>query len=96
MRLIDADELEEKAWRFGLGTREDVANLIRNAPTVDAVEVVRCKDCYYCATEKSFGKEYLYCDAFYEHADGDLIGASLMVEPNHFCSWGERREDEID
>lgn len=47
MRLIDADELEEKAWRFGLGTREDVANLIRNAPTVDAVEVVRCKDCVY-------------------------------------------------
>ena len=47
MRLIDADELEEKAWRFGLGTREDVANLIRNAPTVDAVPVVRCKDCVY-------------------------------------------------
>ena len=63
-------------------------------PLLDAVEVVRCKDCYYCATEKSFGKEYLYCDAFYEHAEGDLIGASLMVEPNHFCAWGERREDE--
>lgn len=34
-RLVDADELEEKAWRFGLGTREDVVNLIRNAPTVE-------------------------------------------------------------
>lgn len=57
-------------------------------------EVVRCKDCYYCATEKSFGKEYLYCDAFYEHAEGDLVGVSLMVEPNHFCAWGERRKDD--
>lgn len=61
---------------------------------VDKVEeLVRCKDCKYCVTEKSFGKEYLYCDAFYEHAEGDLIGVSLMVEPNHYCSWGERRED---
>lgn len=59
-------------------------------------EIVKCKDCYYCVTEKSFDKEYLYCDAFYEHAEGDLIGVSLMVEPNHFCSWGERREDETD
>ena len=66
---------------------------VEDASDVDVVEVVRCKDCYYCATEKSFGKEYLYCDAFYEHAEGDLIGASLMVEPNHFCAWGERRED---
>lgn len=69
---------------------------VEDASDVDVVEVVRCKDCKYCVTEKSFGKEYLYCDAFYEHAEGDLIGVSLMVEPNHFCSWGERREDETD
>lgn len=41
MRLIDADRL--------LRRREDhemiSTHLIFNAPTVDAVEVVRCKDC---------------------------------------------------
>lgn len=56
-------------------------------------KVVRCKDCYYCVEEKSFGKTHYYCDAFFEHADGDLIGVGLEVQPDHFCSWGERRED---
>lgn len=97
MRLIDADAIFNGELLLVSNKAYDavhaVIERINNAPTVDAVEVVRCKDCYYCATEKSFGKEYLYCDAFYEHAEGDLIGASLMVEPNHFCSWGERRED---
>ena len=69
-----------------------IEKAIDEVPTVDAVEIVRCKDCSWCATVKSFGKEYLYCDAFYDHADGDLIGVSLMVEPDHYCSWGERRE----
>ena len=59
-------------------------------------EVVRCKDCYYCATEKSFGKVYHYCEAFEQYAEGDLIGVSLEVNPDHFCSWGERRKDEAD
>ena len=97
MRLIDADEI-----KLPKGFFEKVDNVpkfyewLGTLPTVDAVEVVRCKDCYYCATEKSFGKEYLYCDAFPYHAEGDLIGVSLEVNPDHFCSWGERREDEID
>ena len=38
MRQIDADELTEKVWRYGLGTREDIANLINNAPTVDPIK----------------------------------------------------------
>lgn len=59
----------------------------------DFEAVVRCKDCYYCATEKSFGKVYHYCEAFEQYAEGDLIGVSLQVNPDHFCSWGERRED---
>ena len=67
---------------------------MEDASDVDVVEVVRCKDCYYCAQEKSFGDINYYCDAFAEHAEGDLIGVSLEVKPDHFCSWGERREDD--
>lgn len=97
MRLIDADTIfngelllvSDKAY----DAVHAVIERINNAPTVDAVPVVRCKDCYYCATEKSFGKVYHYCEAFEQYAEGDLIGVSLQVNPDHFCSWGERRED---
>ena len=87
MRLIDADAFfndfpEMRDYEYASQEYE-----------VDAVEVVRCKDCYYCATEKSFGKVYHYCEAFEQYAEGDLIGVSLQVNPDHFCSWGERRED---
>lgn len=92
MRLIDADALP-KYTGYALSA-DEVAKAVENAPTVDAVEVVRCKDCYYCVTEKSFGKVYHYCEAFEQYAEGDLIGVSLQVNPDHFCSWGERREDE--
>ena len=56
-----------------------------------SAEPVRCKDCYYCVSYKSFDKTYYCCDAFEAHAEGDLIGVSLQVDPNHYCSWAERR-----
>lgn len=37
MRLIDGDELLEHAYRDRLDTRERIADMIRNAPTIDYV-----------------------------------------------------------
>lgn len=52
-----------------------------NAPTVDAVEVVRCRECfYYTPVDKNTGK----C-AF-------LIGAHQYVVPDGYCYLGERKE----
>lgn len=68
MRLIDADALEDVLLNHGfcycgesdysngvaegfLYARDDV----KEAPTIDAVQVVRCKDCKYC------NGEYEYC-----------------------------------
>ena len=54
------------------------------APTVDAVEVVRCKDC-------------MYKDIWYEidelGARVNICGCSglYIVEDNDFCSYGERK-----
>ena len=94
-QIVPADcDTDEKVYAYKLGWNDAIDAIVESAPAVDAEPVVRCKDCYYCTTDKSFGKEYLYCGAFYERAEGDLIGVSLMVEPNHFCSWGERRKDE--
>ena len=54
---------------------------IENAPAVDAVEVVRCKDCvYWRRVDKDIGK----CPF--------LIGEHQYALDNHYCSCGEREE----
>lgn len=55
MRLIDADELTDRAYRERLDSRELVAQMIESAPSIDAVPVVRCRDC------KHYAGEGMYC-----------------------------------
>jgi len=45
MRLIDADALPRYTG-YALSA-DEVAEAVENAPTIDAVPVVRCKDCKY-------------------------------------------------
>jgi len=92
-RLIDADILkvtkivERKRKVFADGRVRkvndwtDVVLLedIRNAPTVDAVEVVRCKNCEYHISDVGIG---CLCSYF---------GKYMRFED--FCSYGERRSD---
>lgn len=78
MRLIDADELRksmEKAWIS--------ARLIDESPTVDAVPVVRCKDC--------IGKANWYKNDYGCTICG--LSGMYVVDDNSFCSYGEPRED---
>lgn len=54
MRLIDADALLASlpvAW-------DSVVKAIEDAPTVEAAEVVRCKDCIYWGAEDGMGKAH--------------------------------------
>ena len=84
-RLIDANAINyrKKDEYCGNGNSrpvryvfdEDIAEL----PTVDAVEVVRCRDC------KRYSQSGL-CNLY--------INISLEMKPNDFCSYGERREEE--
>ena len=53
---------------------------IEAAPTVDAVEVVRCRDCKHCDPEN------YHCD----HPMG--TAAPLRRKPDDFCSYGERKD----
>ena len=66
MRLIDADKLPLD---------------IDNAPTIDAVPVVGCRECVY--------KNTTACPA----DDAPFMRTSLRIK---FCSEGQRREDEHD
>ena len=56
----------------------DVANLLSHAPTVDAVEVVRCLEC----------KHLMFSDCYGECGKGHMG----IVSSNDFCSYGERKE----
>ena len=61
----------------------DVVRMIDKQPAVDAVEVVRCKDCmYWTRVNKHSGK----CPF--------LIGEHQYAGDNHYCSCGERREED--
>lgn len=58
--------------------------MIYDAPAVDAVEVVRCKDCKHCIRLSHIDPDEVRC--------GKL--QSDYIKPNDFCSYGERREGE--
>ena len=50
-RLVDADDLKKRLWEKSKAqhptplVEHDFRELIEEAPTVDAVEIVRCKNC---------------------------------------------------
>ena len=83
MRLIDADAT---IYALNVASRGDSKDVIRNlvscfllaSPTVDAVPVIRCKDCKHMHED---GVES-YCDDSGRYIDG-----------TGFCSWAERKEE---
>ena len=85
MRLIDADALG-----VGRCSRDvlpadycagwnGMVRLLEKAPTVDAVEVVRCRDC------KHYKPDEYECGC-------DFAGGLSYVKADDFCSYGERRD----
>lgn len=66
-------------------TWNDAVSLLESAPTVDAVEVVRCKDC------KCWNAYPTASSAPHVHECGRCIPRIGTTE-NHFCSWGERKD----
>lgn len=71
---------------------DDGIGFLEDAPTVDAVEVVRCKKCAHC-TVTSDG---MVCDRALptkRMEDYYIYGSTILalVKPDDFCSHGERR-----
>ena len=97
-RLIDANALlEEHCGDCSLPQREMCKNdpvcgsamWIIEAPTVDAVEVVRCKDCKYYREGKIW-EGVKFCFRLRGN-DGEPVGYNFCDDD--FCSRGERRND---
>ena len=81
-RLIDADVACKGCVRYG--TDLSCENCVVNdAPTVDAVEVVRCRECKHYETADFDGDILCGCT---------LHSAMLDITPDSFCSYGERKE----
>ena len=85
-RLIDADRAMEIVRNQGIAHPNayhltNYATLIlRESPTVDAVEVVRCRECKWWHEDDDVG----YCD--------NPDGLDNYAKPDEFCSYRERKE----
>lgn len=92
MRLIDADELTSKLreWQEYEKARDDCnaimvrrfINFAKGSATVDAVPVVRCRDCESRLPDGT-------CKQWRIGSDGELAD----VDNEDYCSYGERRDD---
>lgn len=87
MRLIDVDEARRRIIAFATGLHSEVLPvdtvmmLLIQMPIVDAVSVVRCRECKQCDPEN------YHCD----HPMGTT--APLRRKPDDFCSYGERKDE---
>ena len=83
MRLIDADSdyIQETIYRRGFKTRQDIEEWLNNAPTIDAVPVVRCKYCIRRYDTDECPMCFLIEGKYYEYTN-----------ENGFCDRGERKE----
>lgn len=74
-----------------------VITYLSEQPIVDAVEVVRCKDCRWARTkdhrEPTDTPRDLICQCFMHHYIPAPWGARMAVSPDDFCSYGERKTD---
>lgn len=91
-KLISADALRERMYHDAFETDSNMQkwdggcwirykmfeNALEDAPTVDAVPVVRCKDCMHRLGD-------MMCEYKFHLA--------VAQDDNDFCSWGERRKD---
>lgn len=81
MRVIDADEAIINfgfEWDDIPPTREEFAYFLKKQPTIDAVSVVRCRECKH--HKDTSVTEYEHCC---------LTGQTVGYDD--FCSYGERK-----
>ena len=94
MRPIDADKLKRKAqklsteaWKINRVAKvtqilNQFIDWIEGMPTIDAIEVVRCKDCIHYESD---GGAMMICNI-----------TDMVCDNDDYCSYGERREGEVE
>lgn len=97
MRLIDADEFIKDECNSCDGSCEslpcdcleckadcrcDFIKDLENAPTIDAVQIVRCKDCKHSRKDDVFHTRWC-----------QKPGSIRVVKDEFFCAYGERKDN---
>lgn len=81
---IPYELVSEKPFKHGNSMRGGIRKALRcieQAPTVDVVPVVRCRECRYRFKNNGHSK------------DGcPIIDANIWMDDDDFCSHGERKE----
>lgn len=81
MRPIDADELIEHAYRDKLDSRELIADMINNAPTIKEKD---CEDCLFKNEWQKIGK--LISVILEKQTEQEPIGYWIMHDRHRECS----------
>ena len=111
MRIIDADQMavdeseaymsaqvqitDDLKWLVNFAAHSKIQRIIADTPTIDAVPVVRCRECKYWGDEDgklqdSDGVLFARCKVHNYLIDGRHTG--WCPTENDFCSYGERKE----
>lgn len=77
----------------GETTLQCVESALQNVPAADVVEVVRCKDCKHWERSPTVGFEPISPDGSCERLWAYHDAERCMTAENHFCSYGERKEE---
>ena len=87
MRLIDASELIQLLCvNMDSGEQFNIAtHCVDVMPTVDAVEVIRCKDCKHSYETLPTVYRYLMCS----HG----VCVDCIVDEDFYCAMAERKEE---
>ena len=86
MRLIDAEclcDLVEQSSILSAGFKQVFEKLVAGEPAVDAVPVVRCRDCKHLVNATVNANGFLICGV-----------SDMEIAPEDFCSYGEREEEQ--
>ena len=92
-RLIDANALIKEANAEGAYGYVD-AKQIADAPTIDAVEVVRCRDCIHAVEIEKNYISALFIDGTKQCELGraDTFFGYSIISNDGFCDSGERKD----
>ena len=86
MRPIDADALHITVTGGRMNGKVEFAKAIeeaiKKAPTIDAVPVIRCKDCKDYQQGSRNSDDWLWCMMNHHYTDEEK-----------YCAWAERKEE---
>ena len=82
-RYIDADDVANAIYHHfpSVRTMADARSVIEEVPTIEAVSVVRCKECKWAKANGT----YQWCGR---------LDSTARITADDFCSYGERKESE--